>query len=97
MKLNVPSVEEQYTRALHLFQSGNLKGAAFYLKNVLITNPDHANARNDLGALYFHQGELEQALVHLRRACALRPEDSNAQHNLAEVRRSLARKSAANN
>ena len=82
MKLNVPSVDEQYRRALQLFHSGNLQGKMFYLKNVLISDPNHGLARNDLGVLCHQLGELEQALVHLRKACELRPSDTVAIQNL---------------
>ncbi len=79
------SVEEQYAYALSLISEGRMDTAQTILQNVLISNPNHADARNDLGVLYFHKGELEQAAVNLEAAYRIKGPNQYVISNLAEV------------
>ncbi len=81
--------KQLYRSALQLFEAGKLDEAISALEDVIAVDPNHADALNDLGALYYEKGELALALNHLTQACTIRPEDSNAQANLQQVRHAL--------
>jgi tetratricopeptide (TPR) repeat protein len=78
------AAEEAYRRGRALERSDPDAARAAYLR-ALALDPDHADARIDLGCLCHEQGRLAEAESHYRAAVALRPGNATAQFNLAVV------------
>ncbi|HOP41091.1 MAG TPA: tetratricopeptide repeat protein [Geobacteraceae bacterium] len=53
------------------------------LKDFLRSNPDHAEAHNDIAVLYYRQGNLLQTLGHYEKAVRLAPNNTTFRRNLA--------------
>jgi len=74
-----------YRKARSLVQRGRTDQAIVSLEELLQTCPDHAEAHNDLGILYFGKGNREKALVHYEKAVAIDPTNRTALKNLADL------------
>jgi len=59
------------------------------LREVLETSPDHAEARNNLGAALLQKGMLDEAMAQFRKVLEVNPESAGVHFNLG---RALARK-----
>ncbi len=79
-------VDEEYQRALSLIAQGEKHKGFVLLQNIVIADPEHVNARNDLGVLFFELGDYELALRNLEIAAALNPGDPAVAENLAQVK-----------
>jgi tetratricopeptide (TPR) repeat protein len=64
-------------------------------ERALELDPDHAEARLNLGRLHHEEGRLGEAEDHYRKAAEERPEDPTAQFNLGVVLQDLGRTEAA--
>jgi len=56
---------------------------------LLELEPDHAEARNNLGVIYARQGRTADAAEQFARAVELNPDYTDAQDNLARARELL--------
>lgn len=57
------------------------------LNDIVETNPNDANACNDLGNLFQDQGRIAEALAYFRKAIVLNPQYADAYFNLADALR----------
>lgn len=74
-------------------QSGDLRGAEAAYRQILLADPDHADALRLLGVLCHQRGQSDESLSYLRRVIELHPELGTAHNNLGVVlaaRRELA-------
>lgn len=68
---------EDYLKAgVALYQSGDNKGAAIQLKNLLQATPNNGEARYMLGKIHFANGDFQAAEKELQKAIALRVNDA---------------------
>ncbi|MDG6096161.1 PEP-CTERM system TPR-repeat protein PrsT [Alteromonas sp. ZYF713] len=65
------SAEEQIAEAKRLVLEGEINAAIVELKNAVVTEPNNANARFQLGILEYQQGLWEEAEKELRRSLEL--------------------------
>ncbi len=72
------SAEEQIAEAKRLVLEGEINAAIVELKNAVVTEPNNANARFQLGILEYQQGLWEEAEKELRRSLELGFNDQQA-------------------
>ena len=72
------TVAELYNLAVLCHQRGNLVQAETLYRQVLQSDPAHAQAHHYLGLLAFQTGHLEAAESWLRQALVLNPRDADA-------------------
>jgi len=75
--------ETLYQRALTLANAGDIEGALSQLEALLLKDPKHAAAHNDLGVLYYQKGDTARAIEYHRQAVALSPGNLTYVKNLA--------------
>jgi len=63
--------------------------AGAHLERAVRLDPDHAEARSNLGAAYAGQGRLREAVAQLEAALRLDPDDPGARENLKRVKAAL--------
>jgi glycosyltransferase involved in cell wall biosynthesis/Tfp pilus assembly protein PilF/SAM-dependent methyltransferase len=86
-----PSSAEIYYKYAQILQATEHYDASLMqLQKVVLFNPRHVDAHNDLGVLYFQNGDIERAIEHLKVAVSL---DHNwtAYKNLGSVLMELGR------
>src|SRR5262245_54269833 len=71
---SVPSVAQLFTDALRFQQQNRLDEAAHTYKRLLLLNPDHAEASNNLGCVLMAQHKLAEASACFARALELTPQ-----------------------
>ena len=71
----------------HLLQEGKTDEALKHFTAALNTNPDMAEARNNIGIIRANQGKIDAAILHFQDALRINPGFELAQDNL---RRALA-------
>jgi GT2 family glycosyltransferase/Flp pilus assembly protein TadD/glycogen synthase/SAM-dependent methyltransferase len=77
--------EEMYAKALHHANEGGHEVAIEMLTHVVLEDPEHALACNDLAVLYTRGGNYEKALSFARAACQKEPANFNFKKNLADL------------
>jgi protein O-GlcNAc transferase len=73
----------------HSVRTGLLEAAETEFRRALEINPNHADASNNLGALFLMKGLSEQSLDYFRRAVKAKPKDPRYLTNLARNLRRL--------
>ncbi|MGD0813634.1 MAG: tetratricopeptide repeat protein [Verrucomicrobiota bacterium] len=72
-----------YNLGVDLAENGlEAEAISHYLKVVQI-KPDHAEARNNLGGVYFRQGRVDEAISEYQKAVQIEPDYEVAHYNLA--------------
>lgn len=71
------SPEDFYKAGVALYQSGDSKGAAIELKNLLQATPNNGEARFLLGKIHFANGDFQAAEKELQKAVDLRVKDAD--------------------
>lgn len=72
-----------YEKAVDLFASGKAEEAVEALRSLIEAHPDHADAYESLGMVYYKMGRLDEAIEWTLKLAALRPKDSMAHTNLS--------------
>jgi len=86
-----PAALPPFDHALALWQDGQHVAAKSVLEKILAKLPNHAEANNLLGVIYFEDDVMEVASIHFGKAIASRPEWAAPHNNLGNVfRHSLA-------
>jgi protein O-GlcNAc transferase len=86
---------EEFQRALAVFQAGNLKDAEHLFKAVLRTRPRHVAALNLLGIVLTQLEKFTEAELYLRRALQEYPNSDATQYNYGIVLKVLHRPAEA--
>jgi tetratricopeptide (TPR) repeat protein len=73
-----------YQEACRLAGEGNRQDAVATLEQVVKADPEHAQAHNDLGVLYYELADKAQAFQHYERSVALAPGNTTFQKNRAD-------------
>ena len=74
-----------------LVDRGDLRGAEAHYRDALVADPNHQQARNNLGYLLLAAGRASDAVEHLHRAVTLRPDYVLARFSLARAYLALGR------
>ncbi len=77
--------DQMYARALHLASQGKHETAIEILTQVVLEDPEHALACNDLGVLYMQTEDYEKALPYALAACRKDPANFNFKKNCADL------------
>lgn len=72
-----------YEKAVDLFAAGHKEEAVTAFLVLIETHPDHADAYESLGMVYYKMGRLDEAIEWTLKLAALRPKDSMAHTNLS--------------
>ncbi|HEX9656899.1 MAG TPA: asparagine synthase (glutamine-hydrolyzing) [Bacteroidota bacterium] len=80
-----PKAKQAYARAQRLIEAGKFDEAIGALQALLKIIPGHAQAMNDLGALFFAQGNLQEAREYLDNARDIDSSNVVTLKNLAEL------------
>ncbi|MBF0126932.1 MAG: tetratricopeptide repeat protein [Magnetococcales bacterium] len=72
-------------QAIALHQAGRLDEAATLYREILRADPDHPDARNNLGLLAHRRHRLQEAEAHFRQVLARHPDHQGATLNLANL------------
>ncbi|MCC6954950.1 MAG: FkbM family methyltransferase, partial [Deltaproteobacteria bacterium] len=83
------ALERRYQLALDLVTRNDTATAVRLLEEVVQADPTFADARNDLGAVYFQLGDDVRAIEHLREAVRLDPTNALYAENLRGVQATL--------
>jgi len=79
----MPTIRETMVRALEVHKAGNLPLAEQMYREVLLLDPNQADALNLLGAIANQVGKPEAAIDYVRRALAVQPAEPEFHANLA--------------
>ncbi len=85
------SIDRAFEEALRLHHSGDLGAAERNYRQILATNPQHADSMHLLGVIGLQSGHLEPALALISQAIELRPEGAIYRSNLGQVLERLGR------
>jgi Flp pilus assembly protein TadD len=77
-------VDELYASAQTKAMNNDRQTAIQLLEQVLVKEPEHPLAHNDLGVLYYEYGDMEKAKTHYEQASRLQLENEIFQKNLAD-------------
>lgn len=91
----VLELEAKYQLARSYQEEAQFADAITAYENILMIDPDYAEAHNGLGVIYSIQGKFEPALQHLQRAVALAPLASHLHNNLGYTYLLLGREDEA--
>ena len=80
-----PALSQLLDRALGLHQAGNLSEAKALYEQILVREPEHADALHFLGVLAHQSGERLRAVELIRKAIAHSPEVGSYHNNLGNV------------
>jgi tetratricopeptide (TPR) repeat protein len=76
-------VERAFARATQLHESGNLEEAIRAYQAILVSHPNRADVRSNLGAAYSRLGRYEDAIEQYKQALALDSRNQTIRFNLA--------------
>jgi tetratricopeptide (TPR) repeat protein len=79
------TIKEAFNLALQNHQNNNLQNAHSYYQKVLKINPNHADAHNNLGAIFQNLGENQKAKSCYEKAIKINPNYVNAHNNLGNI------------
>ena len=82
-------IEKTFKLALEYHQKNKLSEAEKFYKEILIIDPNHANAHNNLGLVYKNLGEFQKAIDCYQKAIQIQPNHANAHNNLGLVYKNL--------
>jgi len=77
--------QKEYDRIQTFIKNGGEEEAISQLEKLLGICPDHSQAHDDLGVLYFRRGDQGRALAHFIQSLQADPENTNALKNLADL------------
>lgn len=80
-----PEIEQQYQDAILSYEAGEISLCRQKLEKLLQHSPLHAEAQNDLGAIYFIEGFPEKALGPVSIALSIDPKNSAYRENYDEI------------
>jgi len=81
------TIQQAFDLALQHHRAGRLREAEDFYKQILIHQPNHADATRLLGVVARQMGRIEIAVDLFRRAIALRPDYAEAHNNLGNALR----------
>ena len=87
-KINL-TIKETFALAVQHHQKNNLQVAEKLYKEILKTNPNHANTRNNLGSVLKELGESRKAISCFQKAIQIQPNHADAHYNLGNTIREL--------
>ena len=87
-KINL-TIKETFALAVQHHQKNNLQVAEKLYKEILKTNPNHANTRNNLGSVLKELGESRKAISCFQKAIQIQPNHADAHNNLGNAFREL--------
>src|SRR3989442_13274155 len=76
-------VERAFAQATQLHESGNIEGAIRGYQAILISHPERADVRSNLGAAYSRLGRYEDAIGQYQKALAVDSRNQAIRFNLA--------------
>jgi tetratricopeptide (TPR) repeat protein len=76
-------VERAFARATELHESGDIEGAIRGYQAILVSHPDRADVRSNLGAAYSRLGRYEDAIEQYQKALTLDSRNQTIRFNLA--------------
>src|SRR3954462_13752303 len=76
-------VERAFARATQLHEAGNLEEAVRAYQAILVSHPNRADVRSNLGAAYARLGRYEDAIEQYKQALALDSRNQTIRFNLA--------------
>jgi tetratricopeptide (TPR) repeat protein len=91
----MPTLSEALNAAVKFHQTGNLAEAERLYRDILQSNPRHADAWHLLGLVAYQHGDLPAALESICRAIGLDPGQASYHNHLGEVYRAMRRGSEA--
>ena len=87
-KINL-TIKETFALAVQHHQKNNLQVAEKLYKEILKTNPNHANTRNNLGSVLKELGESRKAISCFQKAIEIQSNHADAHYNLGSVLKEL--------
>ena len=85
------TIQQAFDAALQRHQAGRLAEADAIYRQILVAQPDHANALHLLGVIAHQSGHHELAVEWIRQAISLDPNNPDAHSNLGQVYRAIGR------
>ena len=76
-------VKKAYEAAVDLFASGKKEEAAEALARLIEAHPDHYDAYESLGMVYYKMGRLDEAVRWTEKLAGLKPDHAMAHVNLS--------------
>ena len=80
-QVTLQRVQGQYNRGLVLWHAGNLKDAAAAFRSAIATDPDYADAHNNLGGVLWQMNDVAGALAEFQAAVRSNPDFAEAHNN----------------
>ncbi|HEY2972233.1 MAG TPA: tetratricopeptide repeat protein [Pyrinomonadaceae bacterium] len=80
---NSADVEGDFAHATQLHEAGDLEGAIRGYQAILVSHPERADVRSNLGAAYSRLGRYEDAIQQYKQALALESRNQTIRFNLA--------------
>lgn len=78
-----------FAYALALWRDGQFQDAKLTLTKILDHKPEHAEANNLLGVIFFEEDQIELAGNHFRQAITARPDFAAPRNNLGNIHRDI--------
>tara|TARA_Y100000389_G_C17428634_1_gene501143 strand:- start:134 stop:1759 length:1626 start_codon:yes stop_codon:yes gene_type:complete len=75
----------KFQQAFNAHKDGKLKEAEHLYRSILVEQPQHTAACNNLGYLLYCNGKLNEAKIFLKKAIKFKPDYSEAYINLGEI------------
>ena len=79
------TTKETFALAVQHHQKNNLQVAEKLYREILKTNPNHANTRNNLGSVLKELGESQKAISCFQKAIEIQSNHVNAHYNLGRI------------
>lgn len=79
---SISILEQSLQKAQEYKRNGQLSQAETLYRQILLTNPDHVTAQNNLGNIHAQRAEHAQAATCFRQALAIKPDFLEAHYNL---------------
>lgn len=88
-ELSPSEVEQVFSNALRMHQTGNLEQAERLYSQVVAADPRHFDGLNLLGVIALQTGRNDVAIEHFKRAMAISDKVADLHNNIAEAHRRL--------
>jgi tetratricopeptide (TPR) repeat protein len=88
-------IKAAYEKAVDLFSQGKKEEAAEALIKIIEAHPDHADAYESLGMVYYKLGRLDEAVRWTEKLAAIKPDHAMAHTNLSVFYMKLGDKTKA--
>ena len=79
------NLNDEFEKALHIHNQGDLIQAESIYKKILIDRPDHDGALHGLGLIAFHNDSLKEAIEFIKKAISINPKKNNYHANLGNI------------